>query len=101
MLLGLRRSMDEPDVGSERDHGILVRSGDCLCKLLHTAVHVRNDVDHASADIEEDPECGVDIAVLLKDVDLLRLVVVVQDKVIATEIGNEIAAISLHRDENV
>jgi len=43
----------------------------------------------------------MDITVFFEDVDLLRLIVVVEDKIVTPQIRHEFAAITLHRHENI
>src|SRR2546430_14191102 len=91
--LRLRRRVKQDNFDTERDEKEFISSGQDACEIAHATLHIRNDVHHASAGIEEDSDGRVDLVLLFEDLNVLRLIVVVKSEIFLRKVGDEVAVV--------
>src|SRR5579883_1849800 len=93
--------MDQPDRCAERNNKILVGLRKRSREVANAARHVRDDIDHASAGVHEQSDRGIDFVLFFEDLDVLRLVVLINAEIVLRQVVNEIPLVILYSGEDV
>src|ERR1051326_8858305 len=69
--------------------------------MANTAPHVGNYVNHTSARVQKDADIGINPVLFFKNLNLLRLIVVVESKIFLGQIRNEISSVVFHSRKDI
>src|ERR1051326_7350825 len=85
--------MQQKDFNTKRDKKKLVTLRQYTRKVPDSTLHIRNDIDHAAAGIQQDPHRRLHLVLFFEDLNVLRLIVVVNAKVCFRKVTDEVAAV--------